>query len=63
MHKNLRAEMVKAEMTQRVLSRITGISISALSKKINGGSEFTFRECRQIKEALKSEMSIDELFS
>lgn len=62
MYPNLRAEMVRKNITVEQLAEFLGIDISTLSRKLNGKSGFTFRETLMIKDFLQTEMPVEVLF-
>lgn len=59
-HEKVRAAMVLKGYTQEVLCRVTGLSESAFSLKINGHRDFTLPECARIARALDT--TLDALF-
>lgn len=59
-HEKVRAAMVLKGYTQDVLCRVTGLSESAFSLKINGHRDFTLPECARIARALDT--TLDALF-
>lgn len=63
MYFNLKAEMVRRNMTGGELAEIIGINSSTFSAKLNGKYDFTLAEALAIKKALKTEVSIEELFA
>lgn len=62
MHKSLRVEMVRQNMTALTLSEKTGIRYQTLTAKIAGTSPITLKEARAIRDAVNPALSIDELF-
>ena len=62
MYPNLRAEMVRKNITVEQLAEFLGIDISTLSRKLNGKSGFTFRETLTINDFLQTEMPVEVLF-
>lgn len=62
MYPNVRAELARKDMTILDLSNETNIRYMTLCNKLNGKSEITVSEAKAIKNALKCEMPIDELF-
>lgn len=63
MHRLLKAEMVKKNMTITKLASEIGISEKTLRNKINGDTDFTLPEAQAIRRILKSEMTLDDLFA
>lgn len=62
MHRILKAEMVRADITIKQLAMKIGITERSLRNKINGVTEFTLSESIKIKNILSIEMSLEELF-
>lgn len=62
MLRNLKAEMVRRDMTALTLSEKTGIRYQTLTAKIAGASPITIKEARAIRDALETDLTIDELF-
>lgn len=58
----LEKELKKRKMTREELSKKLDISISTVSTKLNGGTQFTIEECKAIKSILNYQGSLDELF-
>lgn len=63
MHRLLKAEMVKKNMTIMKLASEIGISEKTLRNKINGETDFTLPEAQAIRRILGSEMTLDDLFA
>ncbi|MDF2608912.1 MAG: hypothetical protein K0R92_386 [Lachnospiraceae bacterium] len=63
MYHNVNIEMVRARIKQGELAKELGITQSTLSLKLNGKSELSLGECIHIKRILRSNLSIEELFS
>lgn len=59
-YEKVRAAMVLKGHTQETLCRVTGLSESAFSLKINGHRDFTLPECARIAKALDT--TLDALF-
>lgn len=59
---NLKAEMARRDMTALTLSEKTGIRYQTLTAKIAGASPITIKEARAIRDALETDLTIDELF-
>lgn len=62
MYPNLRAEMARKGVSVSQMAAAMGVGLQTLSRKLNGGSEFTLKECMTIKHYLGLDMSIDTLF-
>ena len=62
MYLNVKAELARREMTLVDLSNVTGIKYMSLIRKINGQSPLTLDEAKSIKEALRIDTPLDELF-
>lgn len=62
MFTNLRVEMVRAKKTYSELAKDIGISISTMSLKSSGKSQFTLDEALKIKDVLHTDLTIEELF-
>lgn len=62
MYPNLDVEMAKLRITRQKLAKLIGITPTTLSLKLNGKSKISLAECIEIKKALGSEQSIEELF-
>lgn len=63
MHRNLRAEMVKMNITISQLAGDIGVSEKTLRNKINGVTDFTLPEAQAIRKKLRSVLTLDELFA
>lgn len=59
---NLLVEMTRAGLTQKELSARVKIRPETLSKKIAGKTEFTLRECREIRDVINPELKLEYLF-
>lgn len=62
MYPNLRAELAKRKMTFTHLAGIMGITVGTMSQKNNGKASFTLDEALAIKNALGTDLTIEELF-
>ena len=62
MYPNLRAEIARRGVTLSQLAEVIGVTLQTMSKKINGGSEFTLNEAYAIKDFLGVDAPIEELF-
>ena len=63
MFPNLDAEMARKKITRAMLAEKIKKTPTTLSLKLNGKAPITLAECVEIKEALKTELSIDYLFA
>jgi hypothetical protein len=63
MFDNVRIELVRNHMTMLDLSNETGIRYQTLSEKMRGNSPLLLKEAIAIKKALKTDMSLEELFA
>ncbi|WP_295236885.1 helix-turn-helix domain-containing protein [Veillonella sp.] len=62
MYKNLEAELAKKGWSKKDLANVTGIRYETLVLKLNGKYKLSLDECFAIKDALDSELLIEELF-
>lgn len=62
MYSNVKAELARKNLSLVDLSNMTGIRYNTLVLKINGHYPLTLDEAKKIKEALKVDLTIDELF-
>lgn len=62
MFKNLLAEMARNSIKKKVIASALGISERALSNKINGSSEFFWKEVYSIKILFFPELTVEYLF-
>lgn len=62
MYPNLRAEMARKRVTMTELAEHLHITISTLSLKMSGKSDFTLKEAIAIRSFLGVEMDLRELF-
>ena len=62
MYSNLKAEMARRDITMTKLAVAMGVQLQTISKKINGDVDFTLGEAYTIKEFLKVDMPLEELF-
>lgn len=63
MYKMLNVEMTKNNITLKQLSEIMNVSYETIRLKLKGDYPITLGEAKQIKEILKSDMSLEVLFS
>ena len=62
MYPNLRGEMARKNITLTKLAEELGIRLGTLSSKNAGKTPFTLDEAMAIKEALKTDIPLEELF-
>lgn len=62
MFRTLRGEMVKADLSVSQLASEISISEKSLRNKLNGVTEFTWREVLQIRKIVSPNMQLEELF-
>lgn len=62
MYPNVEAELARARMTKRMLSKQMEITQGTLSLKLSGKSDLTFPEAIKIKRLLRVDIPIEELF-
>lgn len=62
MYKNLEQAMFFAKMNKKEVAQKSGIKYNSFLSKINGLSRFTLDETLDIREAINSKLSIEELF-
>lgn len=62
MYPNLRAEMARHKVTAAELAKAVGVTNGTMSQKMNGKFGFSLDEANTIKETLKTDLTIEELF-
>lgn len=62
MYPNLNAELARRGWSKKVLSEKLGTRYATVVDKLNGKYPLTLNECKAIQEALKTDITIDELF-
>lgn len=62
LYKNLEAELARRKLSRTMIAHELGITIGTLCLKLNGKANLTLPEAKKIKNYLKCDMSIDELF-
>lgn len=62
MYPNLSAELVRHRKTQNDIANLLGISVSTMSYKMTGKSNFTLDEAMKIHEFLNADITLTELF-
>jgi DNA-binding Xre family transcriptional regulator len=60
---NLKAELAKRGWTLKMLAEMVNMSIWTLTAKLNGKSALRFSEAKEIKRALGTNISLEELFA
>ena len=63
MHRVLRAEMIRLNISIQKLAAEIGISEKSMRNKINGCTDFTLPEAQAIRRILKTELTLDDLFA
>lgn len=61
--RDIEAELVRQGITKKQLAQAIGIGYNTLLMKLRGDTAFTLDEAFAIKRHIKSEQSIEELFS
>lgn len=62
MYKNLRAEILRCGYTMSEFAPLVGLTPQSFSSRVNGKTDFTFKEACKIKEKLGVDLSLEELF-
>ena len=62
MFKNLKAEMIRQNVTASQISELLGIKLDTVRRKINAQIKISIDECFKIKTLFKENNSIDYLF-
>lgn len=62
MYLNLKAEMIRNNISQYDLAKILDISTSTLSEKMNCKKDFKLTECKKIKAIFFKNCSLEYLF-
>ena len=62
MYRVLLGKMREKNITQKMLSEFLDITERCLLNKLNGGSDFSIKQAKQIRGIVAPEMSLDELF-
>ena len=62
MYPNLRAEMARKNVTIAQVAAALGVQPATISRKMIGTNDFTLTELLAIKDFLKVEMPVEELF-
>lgn len=63
MFKNLKAEMCRNSVRAKDIARALNVREATISFKMNGKSDFTFNEAKQIKEIFFPNLEIEYLFA
>ena len=61
-YQNLRAQMALRGQSIQTLAQAVDMKYATLCRKMRGQNDFTFRELKQIKQALKYQGTLDSLF-
>ena len=61
-YRSLRAELVRRGMTLDDLAKILGVSRVSIQNRFSGAVEWSLQDCIKIQDALKTDISIDDLF-
>ena len=62
MYRELLGEMVKRGITRNEIAQKLGITPKSLFNKINGKTEFTWKEVKAIRKIVAPEKTLEELF-
>lgn len=62
MYPNLNAEMARHNITRGELGESIGWAPSTTSLKLNGKTEISLNEAKEIKKIVKTELPLEELF-
>lgn len=62
MYENLKAEMVRKNLTMSQLGKQCGMTLQKMSSRMNGKTPFIFDETLKIRDVLKVEMPLETLF-
>ena len=62
MYPNVRAEMTRQGFTQTDVSKVWDVTVPTVSLKLSGKYAITLDEAVKLKNALKTELSLEELF-
>lgn len=62
MYRNVKAEMKRKGLLGADMAKALGITEGTWSQKVNGNYPFTFREAVKVKEVLKTNLPLEELF-
>lgn len=60
---NLKKEMARKKITYQIMAKILGVSTRSVYSKINGKTEFKYKELDKIKKQLFPNLSLDYLFA
>lgn len=63
MYYELLGEIARKGVSKKQLAKEVGISEKTLFNKLNGKSDFTWSEVKQIKKALHTNLSLEKLFN
>jgi cyanate lyase len=62
LYPNCKAELARQDITLEMLAKVLGRSLTTVSLKLNGKYPLTLREAKAIKNFLKVDMPLEELF-
>lgn len=62
MYPNLNAELARKGWSKKMLAEKLGARYATILDKLNGKYPLTLNECKDVQEALQTDMPIDELF-
>lgn len=62
MYRFLRAEMVKSNIPVYKLAQEIGVAEKTLRNKLNGETDFTWKEALKVRKIVNPEMELEELF-
>lgn len=63
MYPNLEAELKRKNIKRSDLANFLGISLSTMSEKMQGNSDFTFAAAKKIKDFLRVDIPLEVLFA
>lgn len=63
MYKNLKAEMIKQDISIKDIASLLNIKVDTARLKVNGKIPFRMPECKEIANLFQENNSIDYLFS
>lgn len=63
MYKNLKAEMIKQDISIKDIAKLLNIKVDTARLKVNGKIPFRMPECKVIASLFQENNSIDYLFS
>ena len=63
MYKNLKAEMLRQDVSMQQIADALNLKVDSVSRKLSGKVNFTIREAKAISKLFKENNSVDYLFS